>query len=158
MRAMLRALVIAVILGLALPVMGAFPAQAVQPDEILDDPSLEARARALSANLRCVVCQNESIDESNADLARDMRLVVRERLVAGDSDEAVMQFMVDRYGEFVLLSPRRDGVNIILWASGPILLLLGLGFAIAAIRRRGADAPEPLSEEERARLKEIMRE
>lgn len=157
MTAMLRALVIAMVLGLALPVTGALPAHAVQPDEILDDPALEARARTLSANLRCVVCQNESIDESNADLARDMRLVVRERLVAGDSDEAVMQFMVDRYGEFVLLSPRRDGVNMILWASGPILLLLGLGFAIAAIRRRGGDVPEPLSEEERARLDELLR-
>lgn len=154
---MLRAIVIAAILALALPVLTPAPAHAVQPDEILDDPALEARARALSANLRCVVCQNESIDDSNADLARDMRLVVRERLVAGDSDDQVMQFMVDRYGEFVLLAPRRDGVNMILWASGPVLLLLGLGFAIAAIRRRDTGAPEPLSEEERARLDELLR-
>ncbi len=154
----MRALFLILILGLAMPVITAPPAQAVQPDEILDDPALEARARALSANLRCVVCRNESIDESNADLARDMRLVVRERLVEGYSDAQVMQFMVDRYGEFVLLEPRRDGWNILLWASGPILLLLGLGIAVTAIRRRGNDAPEPLSEAERARLKEILRE
>ncbi len=154
----MRALFLILILGLAMPVITAPPAQAVQPDEILDDPALEARARALSANLRCVVCRNESIDESNADLARDMRLVVRERLVEGYSDAQVMQFMVDRYGEFVLLEPRRDGWNILLWASGPILLLLGLGIAVTAIRRRGSDAPEPLSEAERARLKEILRE
>ncbi len=154
----MRALFLILIMGLAMPAITAAPVHAVQPDEVLDDPALEARARALSADLRCVVCRNESIDESNADLARDMRLVVRERLVEGDTDAQVMQFMVDRYGEFVLLEPRRDGWNILLWASGPILLLVGLGIAVTAIRRRGSDAPEPLSEAERARLKEILRE
>ncbi len=154
----MRALVLALILAFGAHALLSAPAMAVQPDEVLDDPALEAPARALSANLRCVVCRNESIDESNADLARDMRLVVRERLVAGDTDAQVMQFMVDRYGEFVLLEPRRDGWNILLWASGPILLLIGLGLAVTAIRRREADTPEPLSEAERARLKEILRE
>ena len=154
---MLRALALALVLGLAAPGLAPMPAMAVQPDEILDDPALESRARALSANLRCVVCQNESIDDSNADLARDMRLAVRERLVEGDSDAQVMQFMVERYGEFVLLSPRRDGVNMILWASAPIMLLLGLGMAFFAIRRRSAETAAPLSEEERARLDEILK-
>ncbi len=156
---MLRALALAALLalGLSTPGLGPAPAFAVQPDEILDDPALESRARALSANLRCVVCQNESIDDSNADLARDMRLVVRERLVEGDSDDQVMQFMVDRYGEFVLLSPRRDGVNVILWASAPIMLLLGLGMAFVAVRRRSTDTAQPLSEAERARLDELLK-
>lgn len=135
----------------------AAPALAVQPDEILDDPALEARARALSSGLRCVVCRNESIDDSNADLARDMRLLVRERLVAGDSDAEVVQYLVDRYGEFVLLQPRRDGINMILWVSGPVLLLAGLGLAVLALRRR--PSPEkPLTPEEEARLREILRD
>jgi len=133
------------------------PVWAVQPDEVLDDPALEARARALSTGLRCVVCRNESIDESNADLARDMRIILRERLVAGDSDEAAVRYLVDRYGEYVLLNPRRDGVNMILWVSAPVLLLLGLGVAAMAIRRRARPEP-PLSEAEKARLREIMRE
>lgn len=132
-------------------------ALAVQPDEVLDDPVLEARAREISTGLRCVVCRNESIDESNAELARDMRLIVRERLVAGDSDAQVVQYLVDRFGEYVLLSPQRDGVNLILWISGPVLLLLGLGVAGMAIRRR-ARPDVPLTAEEKARLQEIMRE
>ena len=91
------------------------PSWAVQPDEILDDPALEERARALSEDLRCLVCRNESIDESNAPLARDLRLLVRERLVAGDSDAEVMAFVVARYGEYVLLTPKATGTNLILW-------------------------------------------
>jgi len=135
----------------------AGPVFAVQPDEVLADPALEARAREISAGLRCVVCRNESIDESNAELARDMRLIVRERLVAGDSDAQVVQFLVDRFGEYVLLSPQRDGANLILWISGPVLLLLGLGVAGVTLRRRGR--PEvPLTPAEKARLQEIMRE
>ncbi|MGY6536173.1 MAG: cytochrome c-type biogenesis protein [Pararhodobacter sp.] len=155
---MLRAFLLGLALILAAPLLVTVPAHAVQPDEILDDPELEARARALSVGLRCVVCRNESIDESNADLASDMRVAVRERLVAGDTDAEVIQFMVDRYGEFVLLEPRRDGWNIMLWLSGPLLLLIGLAMAATAIRRRGSDTPQPLSEAEQARLKEIMRE
>jgi cytochrome c-type biogenesis protein CcmH len=133
----------------------ALPVMAVQPDEVLDDPALESRARALSTGLRCVVCRNESIDESNADLARDMRIVLRERLVAGDTDAQAVQFLVDRYGEYVLLNPSRDGVNLILWAAAPGMLLLGLGVAVVAIRRR-APAPPPLTPEDEARLARLL--
>lgn len=153
----MRALILALILGLALPVLGAAPTLAVQPDEILDDPDLERRARAISADLRCVVCRNESIDESNADLARDMRLMVRERLVAGDTDAQVVSYLVDRYGEYILLRPRGDGVNLILWISAPLMLVLALGIAGMALRRR-APPQKPLSPEEEARLREILRD
>ena len=95
------------------------PAWAVQPDEVLDDPALEERARELSKDLRCLVCRNESIDESNADLARDLRILVRERLMAGDSNAEAMDFIVDRYGEYVLLRPTASGANWVLWAAGP---------------------------------------
>ena len=139
----------------------AAPAWAVQPDEILDNPSLEERARELSKGLRCLVCRNESIDESNADLARDLRVLVRERLVEGDSDDEVIDFVVDRYGEFVLLEPQKTGSNLILWVAGPavfVLALLGAGFYL----RRRSTAPEAaadaLSQDEAARLKEILKE
>lgn len=151
----------AVVLALALGLPGATVA-AVQPDEVLDDPVLEARARAISAGLRCVVCRNESIDDSNAEIARDMRILLRERLVAGDSDDEVLAFFVERYGEFVLFRPQTDGSNIILWISGPALALIGLGSALVYVRRRrdaGADAPDPtLSGEEEARLRELLRD
>jgi len=131
---------------------------AVQPDEILDDPALEERARALSAELRCLVCRNESIDESNAELARDLRLLVRERLVAGDTDEDVLDFIVARYGEYVLLSPRKTGSSLILWLAGPAALLIGAGIAIAYTRgRRKAEEPA-LTEADTARLREILDE
>lgn len=152
---------VALLLCLAVATPFATPAYAVQPDEVLGDPVLESRARELSKGLRCVVCQNESIDESNADLARELRLVVRERLVAGDSDEQVLDYLVARYGEFVLLKPRTDGWNIILWLSGPALFLLALGIGIAYVRgRASASAPTEvgLSEEEQARLKELLKE
>ena len=135
----------------------ASPLMAVQPDEILSDPALESRARAITATLRCVVCRNESVDDSNADIARDIRLIVRERLVAGDSDAEVVQFMVDRFGEFVLLAPRATGTNLILWITGPALLLAGLGIAFATTRRRTEPA-RPLSAEEEARLKELLKQ
>ncbi|MCR9108743.1 cytochrome c-type biogenesis protein [Marivita sp. XM-24bin2] len=152
---------LALLLCLAVAAPFATPAYAVQPDEVLEDPVLESRARELSKGLRCVVCQNESIDESNADLARELRLVVRERLVAGDSDEQVLDYLVARYGEFVLLKPRTDGWNIILWLSGPALFLLALGIGVAYVRgRASASAPTEarLSEEEQARLKELLKE
>ncbi len=139
----------------------AAPAGAVQPDEMLADPGLEARARALSQGLRCLVCRNENIDESNADLARDLRLLVRERLVAGDSDAEVIAYLVDRYGEYVLLEPPATGSTLILWVAGPALLVAALGGAAVYLRRRraGADAaPAPLSDDERARLAEILKE
>ena len=132
-------------------------ALAVEPDEILDDPALESRAREISKGLRCLVCRNESIDESNAELARDLRLLVRERLVEGDSDEEVVDFVVSRYGEYVLLNPKATGINLVLWVAGPVLLLGGLGIAFAYLRRRGEGAsPETLSDEEKARLSELL--
>ncbi|MCB2128553.1 MAG: cytochrome c-type biogenesis protein CcmH [Rhodobacteraceae bacterium] len=137
----------------------AGPVAAVQPDEILADPVLEARARDLSKGLRCLVCRNENIDESNADLARDLRLLVRERLVAGDSDDQVIAYLVDRYGEYVLLQPTARGENLILWVAGPAMLIAALsGAALFLRRRRRAPdaAPEPLSDDERARLKDIL--
>jgi cytochrome c-type biogenesis protein CcmH len=152
---------LALILCLAMVIPIASPAVAVQPDEVLDDPVLENRARELSKGLRCVVCQNESIDESNADLARELRLVVRERLVAGDSDEQVLDYLVARYGEFVLLKPRTDGWNLILWLSGPALFLLALGVGVVYVRGRAsaaAPAETGLSEDEAARLKEILKD
>ncbi len=144
----MRALLLALLLA-------ATPALAVQPDEILADPALESRARAITAGLRCVVCRNESVDDSNADIARDIRLMVRERLVAGDTDAEAVQYMVDRFGEFILLTPRADGSNLILWVSGPALLVLGLGLAWGAARRR-KPGPEALSAEEEARLKALL--
>lgn len=147
--------------ALALLWLIASPALAVQPDEILPDPALEARARALSQGLRCLVCQNENIDESDADLARDLRILLRERLVAGDSDAEAVAFLVDRYGEFVLLRPTLKGANLILWLAGPAMLVLGLGLAGVYLRRRRAapDAgPAALSPEEEARLAEILKE
>ena len=134
----------------------AAPAAAVQPDELLDDPTLEARARELSKGLRCLVCRNESIDESGADIARDLRLLVRERLVAGDDDDEVIAYVVDRYGEFVLLRPTADGANLVLWVAPAILLLLGGGVAAAHVARQRGRATEGLSAEEEARLKDLL--
>lgn len=138
----------------------AGPALAVQPDEVLPDPGMEARAREISRDLRCLVCRNESIDESNADLARDLRLLVRERLVAGDSNAEVVDFVVARYGEYVLLRPMATGSNLLLYVAGPVMLVLGLGTALLYLRRRRvADAPPPeaLTEAEKARLDEILK-
>lgn len=138
----------------------ATPVWAVQPDEVLPDPALEARAREISRDLRCLVCRNESIDESNADLARDLRLLVRERLVEGDSNAEVVDFVVARYGEYVLLRPMATGSNLLLYVAGPVMLVLGLGAAVLYLRRRrAADGPPPeaLTEAEKARLDEILR-
>lgn len=139
----------------------AAPVFAVQPDEVLDDPALEARARALSQGLRCLVCRNENIDDSHAELARDLRLLVRERLVAGDTDDEALAFIVDRYGEYVLLTPTTGGSNLLLWLAGPAMLLAGGAIAALFLRRRGqgAEAAAPaLSDAERARLAEILKE
>ena len=137
----------------------ASPVFAVQPSEILDDPALEARARSLSAGLRCMVCQNQSIDDSDAELARDLRVLVRERLVAGESDEEVIAYVVSRYGEFVLLKPTFSLRNAMLWATPAMLLGLGGGFlALRALRRRrvAAAAPVPLTSEEEKRLESLL--
>ncbi|WOI57572.1 cytochrome c-type biogenesis protein [Palleronia sp. LCG004] len=138
--------------------MLALPAFAVQPDEMLDDPVLEERARGLSQGLRCLVCRNENIDESNADLARDLRLAVRERLLAGDSNDEVIDYLVERYGEYVLLRPDTRGANLILWLAGPTMLLAAIAIAVVYLRRRGRapDDPTALSDEERARLEKLL--
>jgi cytochrome c-type biogenesis protein CcmH len=145
-----------VLLVAALLVAGA--AHAVQPGEELADPALEARARLLSTELRCMVCQNQSIDESDAELAHDLRVLVRERLAAGDSDEKVLDYVVSRYGEFVLLKPRFSLRNALLWAAPLLLLLSGAVFAFVAIRSRKIGDAAPLSTQERAALDEILRE
>ncbi len=132
-------------------------AWAVTPDEILDDPALEARARDISAGLRCMVCQNQSIDDSDADLAKDLRVLVRERLEAGDSDEEVVSFVVSRYGDFVLLKPRLTGETVLLWFAPALLLAAGLGFvAVSAMRRRAASASEPLTDEEKRAVEQVL--
>lgn len=139
----------------------AGPLFAVQPDEMLDDPELEARAREISSGLRCLVCRNESIDDSNATLAGDLRVLVRERLLAGDTNEEVVDYIVDRYGEYVLLKPRTGGSNLVLWLAGPAMLLLGAGIGFVFVRRRSKAAPQAeatLTDEEQARLREIMKE
>ena len=141
------------------------PALAVQPDEILADPALEARARVLSQELRCMVCQNQSIDDSDAPLARDLRLLVRERLTAGDSDRQVLDFLVQRYGDFVLLRPPFNWHTALLWLLGP-LVLVGAGFGLIRMMRRPAsqpggedDAPAaPLTESEARRLHDLLAE
>ena len=146
---------------LALVLLAAAPAGAVQPDEILPDPALEARARALSQGLRCPVCRNESIDESHADVARDLRLVLRERLVAGDSDDEAVAFIVARYGEYVLLNPTTGGSNLLLWLAGPAMLGAGgLSAALYLRRRSRGDAPGAvaLTEDESRRLADILKQ
>ena len=134
----------------------AAPLWAVEPGEMLDDPGLEQRAREISQGLRCPVCRNESIDESNASLSKELRIVLRERLVAGDSDQQAVDYMVARYGEYVLLRPDATGANLILWLAAPALLLLALGVGWATIRRRQG-TPAPLSDDEQAELDKILR-
>jgi cytochrome c-type biogenesis protein CcmH len=125
-------------------------AMALSPDEILPDPALEQRARDISAGLRCLVCQNQSIDDSDAELARDLRILVRERLTAGDTDAEVEQYVVDRYGEYVLLNPRLGPHTLLLWAAAPLLLLVGLVMVVLARRKR--IEPQDLTPEEAAAL------
>ena len=144
-------------LFLALALLVASPALAVQPDEILADAALEARAREISRDIRCPVCQGESIDDSSAPISRDLRLIIRERLVAGDSDREVVDYIVARYGEFVLFNPRVEGTNLILWLAGPALFLAAIGIAVAAQRRR-VQPEARLTDAEEARLREILKE
>jgi cytochrome c-type biogenesis protein CcmH len=131
------------------------PAGAVQPGEALADPALEARARMLSAELRCMVCQNQSIDLSDAELAHDLRVLVRERLAAGDSDKEVLDYVVSRYGEFVLLKPRFSLRNALLWGTPVLLLVIGAGVLFFSQARRKAEA-QTLTEEEAAELDRIL--
>ncbi|GEP55287.1 cytochrome c-type biogenesis protein [Reyranella soli] len=138
---------------LILSLLISLPALAIEPSEILSDPALEARARALSRELRCVVCQNESVDDSPAEVAHDIRRAVRQRLVAGDTDRQVLDYMVARYGDYVLLKPPFKARTLVLWLGTPAVLLLGMiGLWFAAGRRSTAVGSAPLSDAERARL------
>ena len=144
---------------LALVLLALPAAHAVQPDEIMSDPAKEARARELSRELRCMVCQNQSIDDSDAPLARDLRLLVRERIAAGDSDNQVLDFLVARYGQFVLLKPRFERQTLLLWLLPPMLLIGGgiaLWLQVRRRDRRGAESVPPLTPEEEARLAALM--
>ncbi|MEM6461261.1 MAG: cytochrome c-type biogenesis protein [Pseudomonadota bacterium] len=133
------------------------PAVAVTPDEMLDDPALELRARDISAGLRCLVCQNQSIDESDAELAKDLRVLVRQRLVEGDSDREVVGYIVSRYGEFVLLKPSFSPQNLLLWAVPGIVLLGGLAYLVAnAKRSQSLTAGTRLTDEEQADLRKVL--
>ncbi|MFD1694823.1 cytochrome c-type biogenesis protein [Roseibium aestuarii] len=159
----LRAMAVALALALASPAVLPVPglttsAWAVSPDEVLDDPALEARARHLSAGLRCLVCQNQSIDDSDAELAKDLRVLVRERLKAGDTDGEVIDFLVARYGEFVLLKPRFAWHNAILWGVPPLALGVGIVALMVALRRRrnAPQAEAALSADEEARLNALL--
>jgi cytochrome c-type biogenesis protein CcmH len=131
-------------------------ARAVQPDEMLKDPALEARARTLSAELRCVVCQNQSIDDSDAPLAGDLRRLVRERLVAHDTDAQVLDYIVTRYGEFVLLKPRFEASTLLLWLTPILVLLGGLFLVFRAMKAARQPSVEPLTGEEKAKLEKIL--
>ncbi len=144
--------------AIALLLLAAGAARAVEPAEMLKDPALEARARAISKELRCLVCQNQSIDDSNADLAHDLRVLVRERLKAGDSDEQVIAYVVARYGEFVLLKPRVEPATYALWFGPAVIVLVGLMGAFFYVRRRSAtaSAPPELSAEEKEQLRRLL--
>ncbi|MGJ4904566.1 cytochrome c-type biogenesis protein [Bradyrhizobium sp. HKCCYLS2058] len=147
------------LLALALLLLSSPVAHAVQPDEVMADTAKEQRARALSRELRCMVCQNQSIDDSDAPLARDLRLLVRERLAAGDSDNQVLDFLVARYGQFVLLKPRFERQTLLLWLLPPVLLLgggLALWWQVRRRGQRGAEATPKLTAEEEARLAALM--
>ena len=152
------------LVAIALAMQLAAAALAVQPDEVLPDPQLEARARGLSRELRCMVCQNQSIDDSQAPLARDLRILVRERLQAGESDQQVINFLVARYGEFVLLRPRFSWHTALLWLGPAAVLLIGACGVLLLVRRGRADsdrataAREKLTPAEAARLSEILRQ
>lgn len=153
----LKALFCVLLLLFTLP---ALPALAVEPSEILPDPALESRAREIGRALRCVVCQNQSIDDSSAEVAHDMRRAVRERLVAGDSDGDVFTYMVARYGDYVLLKPPFKAGTLVLWLGAPLLLLVAGGALLLAARRRRHTpivAPKPLDAEERRRLDALLK-
>ncbi|WP_423068473.1 cytochrome c-type biogenesis protein [Devosia sp. CN2-171] len=146
------------LLAIVMLVLLSVPALAVRPDEMLADPALEARARDISHGLRCLVCQNQSIDDSDADLARDLRILVRERLTAGDSDDQVRAFLVARYGEYVLLNPVMAPHTLILWVAAPVALVIGgIVVVLGARRKRAVGTDGELSADERKALEELER-
>lgn len=145
-----------IVLALIAALLFGGAALAVQPDEVLKDPALEKRAREISAGLRCLVCQNQSIDDSDAQLAKDLRVLVRERLVAGDTNDEVESFLVQRYGEFVLLKPTFGAHTLLLWLTPALVLVLGGLGAYAALRRRPQAAAAALDEEERKALEALL--
>lgn len=147
----MKRLVLVLMLGLL-----SASAWAVQPDEMLSDPLLESRARIISRDLRCLVCQNQSIDDSDAPLAHDLRVLLRERLTAGDSDAQAKQFLVDRYGDYVLLKPPFKSTTLALWLGPPALLLAALAIAWNAARKRRPTEAAPLTAEEKARLDKLL--
>lgn len=157
-----KSLIGAVVLSIVLP----FAVQATEPSEVLSDPALEARAREVGKDLRCVVCQNQAIDDSNAELAGDMRVLVRDRILAGDSNDEVIAYMVDRYGDYVLLDPPFKASTYVLWVGPPVIGALGLLWVVSFYRRRTAPgetaqvAPQttPLSDEERKRLAALLKD
>jgi cytochrome c-type biogenesis protein CcmH len=144
-----------VAVGFAMFLLTVSPAHAVRPDEMLSDPGLEARARVVGSELRCLVCRNQSIDDSDADLAHDLRVLVRERIKGGDSDDQVVAYVRSRYGDFVLLRPPFEMGTLLLWG-GPLLILLLGGVALARFYRRGETTAPPLSAEERRRLAAVL--
>ncbi len=149
---------VALLFAIFLPLLAPLPAFAVNPDEVLSNPALEQRARNLSMQLRCMVCQNQSIDDSNAELARDLRVLVRERLTNGDTDTQVIDYVVSRYGEFVLLKPRLSAKTIILWATPVLLLLIGAAAILVFIRTRPSQrAVAALTPDEQARIDELLK-
>jgi cytochrome c-type biogenesis protein CcmH len=155
-RSLGRSVGLAAVAGLILT-LAVLPSAAVEPDEVLKDPQLEARARHISEGLRCLVCQNQSIDDSAAPHAKDLRLLVRERLQAGDTDQEIEDFVVARYGEFVLLKPRFERHTLILWLATPVLFLAALLALVLFYRRRAAaSAPASLSQAEQRRLKRLL--
>lgn len=151
-----RLIAAALLLALSVPA-----ARAVEPSEVLPDPAMEARAREISKDLRCLVCQNQSIDDSNADLARDLRRLVRERLVAGDDNRQVLTFVVDRYGDYVLLRPPFKPATLLLWVGPFVVLAIGaVGVAVYLRRRQGPGGSDtaPLTEDERRRLDALLKD
>ena len=156
-RSNLGSLVLGALLAVTIN-LATLPVKAVEPDEVLQDPALEARARHISEGLRCLVCQNQSIDDSEAPLAKDLRQLVRERLTAGDTDQQIEDFVVARYGEFVLLKPRFTAHTLLLWFATPAVLLVALLIVVLAYRRRAAAASPPsgLSKAEERKLKSLL--
>lgn len=154
---LLRHILPTAVLALVLLIQAAGVALAVNPDEMLKDPALEARAREISAGLRCLVCQNQSIDDSDAELARDLRLLVRERLKEGDTNAEVIDYVVSRYGEFVLLKPRFSARTLLLWGAPAVVLLFGIAaMVLGAVNRRSARANAPLTAQEEAEIARLM--